>query len=99
MIAEAIALIVGQSRRIWDFEDLADWHTRVEVAGMAPVVVPPTTSGAGRFALGRRSGHRPTEPITGPDIALGRVAGFDLGAPFRASGNFAAFTYNSLKIH
>ena len=44
---KAIALMVGQSRPIWDFEDRADWWTRVHVAGMAPVVAVPTTSGTG----------------------------------------------------
>jgi alcohol dehydrogenase class IV len=45
--AKAIALMVGQSRPIWDFEDREDWYTRVNVAGMAPVVAVPTTAGTG----------------------------------------------------
>jgi len=45
--AKAIALMVGQSRPIWDFEDKEDWYTRVNVAGMAPVVAVPTTAGTG----------------------------------------------------
>jgi alcohol dehydrogenase class IV len=45
--AKAIALMVGQNRPIWDFEDRDDWYTRVNVAGMAPVVAVPTTSGTG----------------------------------------------------
>jgi alcohol dehydrogenase class IV len=44
---KAIALMVGQTRPIWDFEDREDWFTRVDVAGMAPVVAVPTTSGTG----------------------------------------------------
>lgn len=44
---KAIALMVGQSRPIWDFEDKEDWYTRVNVAGMAPVVAVPTTAGTG----------------------------------------------------
>ena len=44
---KAIALMVGQSRPIWDFEDREDWWTRVDEAGMAPVVAVPTTSGTG----------------------------------------------------
>ena len=46
-VGEAVALMVGQTRPIWDFEDRADWHTRVDVAGMAPVVAVPTTAGTG----------------------------------------------------
>ena len=44
---KAIALMVGQTRPIWDFEDREDWWTRVEEAGMVPVVAVPTTSGTG----------------------------------------------------
>jgi alcohol dehydrogenase class IV len=45
--AKAVALMVGQSRPIWDFEDKEDWYTRVNVPGMAPVVAVPTTAGTG----------------------------------------------------
>jgi alcohol dehydrogenase class IV len=45
--AKSIALMVGQDRPIWDFEDRDDWFTRVNVAGMAPVVAVPTTAGTG----------------------------------------------------
>ena len=44
---KAIALMVGQFRPIWDFEDREDWWTRVDEAGMVPVVAVPTTSGTG----------------------------------------------------
>src|SRR3990170_3368322 len=44
---KAVALMVGQSRPIWDFEDREDWYTRVNVAGIAPTVAVPTTSGTG----------------------------------------------------
>lgn len=45
--AKAVALMVGQTRPIWDFEDREDWYTRVDTAGMAPVVAVPTTAGTG----------------------------------------------------
>lgn len=44
---KAIALMAGQTRPIWDFEDREDWYTRVNEEGMAPVVAVPTTSGTG----------------------------------------------------
>ena len=53
-VGKAVALMVGQSRPIWDFEDREDWYTRVNVAGMAPVVAVPTTSGTGS-EVGRAS--------------------------------------------
>ncbi len=51
---KAIALMAGQNRPIWDFEDREDWYTRVNEAGMAPVVAVPTTSGTGS-EVGRAS--------------------------------------------
>ncbi|MDP3814830.1 iron-containing alcohol dehydrogenase [Pseudomonas sp.] len=44
---KAIALMVGQDRPLWDFEDIGDNCMRVNVAGMAPVVAVPTTAGTG----------------------------------------------------
>ena len=52
--AKAVALMVGQNRPIWDFEDVGDNWTRVNVAGIAPVVAVPTTAGTGS-EVGRAS--------------------------------------------
>lgn len=51
---KAIALMVGQNRPIWDFEDREDWFTRVNETGMAPIIAVPTTSGTGS-EVGRAS--------------------------------------------
>jgi len=53
-VGKAIALMVGQSRPIWDFEDREDWYTRVNVAGMAQTISVPTTAGTGS-EVGRAS--------------------------------------------
>ena len=52
--AKAVALMVGQDRPIWDFEDVGDNWTRVNVEAMAPVVAVPTTAGTGS-EVGRAS--------------------------------------------
>jgi alcohol dehydrogenase class IV len=46
-VGKSIALMSGQTRPIFDFEDREDWFTRVDVKGMAPVVAVPTTAGTG----------------------------------------------------
>jgi alcohol dehydrogenase class IV len=51
---KAIALMVGQTRPMWDFEDREDWYTRVNVAGIAPTIGVPTTAGTGS-EVGRAS--------------------------------------------
>lgn len=52
--AKAIALMWKQTRPLFDFEDRADWWTRIDPNGMAPVVAVPTTSGTGS-EVGRAS--------------------------------------------
>ena len=52
--AKAVALMVGQDRPLWDFEDVGDNYLRVNVGGMAPVVAVPTTAGTGS-EVGRAS--------------------------------------------
>jgi alcohol dehydrogenase class IV len=53
-VGKAIALMVGQTRPLWDFEDREDWHTRVDAAGMARTIAVPTTAGTGS-EVGRAS--------------------------------------------
>ena len=51
---KAIALMSGQQRPLWDFEDVGDNWTRVIESGVAPVVAVPTTAGTGS-EVGRAS--------------------------------------------
>ena len=44
---KVVALMSGQTRPLWDFEDIGDWWTRADPAGIAPVVAVPTTAGTG----------------------------------------------------
>ena len=52
--AKAIALMARQSHSLWDFEDVGDNWTKVDPAGIAPVVAVPTTAGTGS-EVGRAS--------------------------------------------
>ena len=44
---KAVALMVGQNRPLWDFEDKGENWKRVNTEGVAPVVAVPTTAGTG----------------------------------------------------
>ncbi len=52
--AKAIAFQAGQTRPLWDFEDIGDWWTRADAAAIAPIVAVPTTAGTGS-EVGRAS--------------------------------------------
>ena len=53
-VGKAIAFMSGQARPLWDFEDVGDWWTKADSAGIAPVVAVPTTAGTGS-EVGRAS--------------------------------------------
>ncbi len=44
---KVIAFMAGQTRPMWDFEDIGDWWTRADPKGIAPIVAVPTTAGTG----------------------------------------------------
>ncbi|KIT17501.1 iron-containing alcohol dehydrogenase [Jannaschia aquimarina] len=46
-LGKAVALMVGQTRPIWDFEDVGDWWTRADAEAIVPVIAIPTTAGTG----------------------------------------------------
>ncbi|MEO1725026.1 MAG: iron-containing alcohol dehydrogenase [Pseudomonadota bacterium] len=53
-LAKMIAFMAGQTRPIWDFEDIGDWWTRADAAAIFPNVAVPTTAGTGS-EVGRAS--------------------------------------------
>ena len=46
-VGKAIAFMSGQSRPIWDFEDIGDYWKRAEEKNIAPIIAAPTTAGTG----------------------------------------------------
>lgn len=46
-LGKLIAFMSGQSRPVWDFEDIGDHWRRANEPGIAPIVAVPTTAGTG----------------------------------------------------
>ena len=46
-VGKAIAFMSGQSRKIWDFEDIGDYWKRADQKNIAPIIAVPTTAGTG----------------------------------------------------
>jgi alcohol dehydrogenase class IV len=44
---KVIAFMAGQTRPMWDFEDVGDWWTRADADAILPVIAVPTTAGTG----------------------------------------------------
>jgi len=101
--AKAVALMVGQDRPVWDFEDVGDNWLRVNAKGMAPVVAVPTTAGTGS-EVGRASvitdaGNHvkkiifhpnmlPAEVLLDPELTVG------LPGPITAATGMDALSHN-----
>ena len=46
-LGKVIALMCGQTRPVWDYEDIGDWWTRADADKIAPIIAIPTTAGTG----------------------------------------------------
>ena len=53
-LGKMVAFMTGQSRPIWDFEDIGDWWTRANSEAISPIIAVPTTAGTGS-EVGRAS--------------------------------------------
>lgn len=53
-LGKSVAFMAGQTRPLWDFEDIGDWWTRADADAIAPVIAVPTTAGTGS-EVGRAS--------------------------------------------
>ncbi|WP_424944858.1 iron-containing alcohol dehydrogenase [Aliiroseovarius crassostreae] len=53
-LGKMVAFFSGQTRPIWDFEDIGDWWTRADADAIAPIIAVPTTAGTGS-EVGRAS--------------------------------------------
>lgn len=53
-LGKLVAFLAGQTRPLWDFEDIGDWWTRADSNAIAPIVAVPTTAGTGS-EVGRAS--------------------------------------------
>lgn len=89
-VGKAIALMLGQTRPIWDFEDIGDYWKRANANTIAPIIAIPTTAGTGS-EVGRASvitdttSHRkvivfhprilPERVILDPELTVGLPAG------------------------
>jgi len=46
-LGKCVAFMQGQTRSVWDFEDIGDCWKRASASGIAPIVAVPTTAGTG----------------------------------------------------
>ncbi|MFQ5564961.1 MAG: iron-containing alcohol dehydrogenase [Paracoccaceae bacterium] len=46
-LGKCVAFMQGQTRPVWDFEDIGDCWTRADADAIAPIVAVPTTAGTG----------------------------------------------------
>ncbi len=105
---KVIAFMQGQTRPLFDYEDVGDWWTRADPAGIAPNIAVPTTAGTGS-EVGRAGlvtdsvSHAkkiifhplmlPTFAILDPELTVGLPAGLTAATGIDAlSHNLEAYS-------
>ena len=93
-LGKLVAFMAGQTRPVWDLEDVGDWWTRADADGIAPIVAVPTTAGTGsevgRAGVVMNSATRvkkiifhprilPKEVICDPELTVGMPPGITAG--------------------
>jgi len=76
-LGKCVAFMQGQTRPVWDFEDIADWWTRADAQTIAPNIAVPTTAGTGsevgRASVITNSGTHTKKVIFHPAILPAQV--------------------------
>ncbi len=76
-VGKLIAFMAGQSRSLWDFEDIGNYWTRANASAIAPIVAVPTTSGTGsevgRAGVATHEGTQTKKVIFHPRMMPGVV--------------------------
>ena len=102
-VGKAIAFMSGQSRPIWDFEDLGDYWKRADENNIAPIIAVPTTAGTGSETgrasaiIDKASGIKKIifHPKILPSIViLDPVLTFDLSPRLTAATGMDALAHN-----
>ncbi|MEM1264577.1 MAG: iron-containing alcohol dehydrogenase [Pseudomonadota bacterium] len=101
-LGKLVAFMAGQTRPVWDFEDVGDWWTRANAAAIAPIIAVPTTAGTGSEVgragvLTNSASHEkkiifhpkmlPAEVIADPELTTG------MPAPITAGTGMDAFAH------
>lgn len=98
-LGKLVAFMAGQTRPVWDFEDIGDWWTRADAEAIAPNICVPTTAGTGA-EVGRAGvltdtankrkkiifhpAMMPVEALCDPELTFGLPRGLTVGTGFDA---------------
>jgi 4-hydroxybutyrate dehydrogenase len=112
-LGKVLTFMAGQARPVWDFEDVDDWWTRADPAGIHPSVAIPTTAGTGsevgRAGILTRTELRekkiifhprilPAAVICDPELTLGLPPAITAGTGLDAFAH-AVEAYSSPHFH